>query len=91
MKLKGRISIPNAVFKILIDPKQATMTGFVIPNNSALGKDFRIYQVKVREVEKLTGLDFNPRLTRALADKMEAVNGGDWVMPSGKSHGRNVQ
>jgi len=89
VKLKNRVSIPNAVFKILIDPKRASMTGFVVPNNSLLGKDFRIYQVKVREIEKLTGLDFNPNLSRALADKMEAANGGDWIMPGEKSRQRN--
>lgn len=83
-KLKGRVSIPNATFKILIDPKHASMTGFVIPNTSSPGKNFRIYQVKVREIEKLTGLNFNPNLPRAIADKMEAVNGGDWPMPSYK-------
>lgn len=80
-KLRGRVSIPNATFKILIDPKHSSMTGFVIPNNSSPGKDFRIYQVKVREIERLTGLNFNPNLSRTLADKLEAINGGDWPMP----------
>lgn len=84
-KLKNRVSIPNAVFKILIDRKRASMTGFVVPNNSLVGRSFGIYQVKVREIEKLTGLNFNPSLSRVLADKMEAVNGGDWVMPGDKS------
>lgn len=84
-KLKGRVSVPNATFKILVDPKRSAMTGFVIPNNATVGKNFRIYQVKVREIEKLTGLNFNPNLPRALADKMEAVNGGDWPMPGDKS------
>lgn len=84
-KLNGRISIPNATFKILIDSKGSAMTGFVIPNNAVVGKNFRIYQVKVREIEKLTGLNFNPNLPKALADKLEAVNGGDWPMPGDKT------
>lgn len=83
-KLKGRVSIPDATYKILVDPKRAAMTGFVIPNTSAPNKNYRIYQVKVREIEKLTGLNFNPNLSRALADKMEAVNGGDWPTPDDK-------
>jgi len=64
------------------------MTGFFVPNNTSVGKDFRIYQVKVRTIEKLTGLNFNPNLSRALADKMEAEN-GDWVMPSEKARRKN--
>ena len=89
IKLKNRVSIPNAIFKILIDPKRTSMTGFVVPNSTSLGKDFRNYQVKVREIEKLTGLNFNPNLARALADKMEAENGGDWIMPGEKTRRKN--
>lgn len=84
-RLNYRVSIPDATYKILIDPKRNSMTGFIIPNNSSPGKNFRIYQVKVREIEKLTGLNFNPNLSRAMADKMEAVNGGDWPMPGDKA------
>lgn len=84
-KLNHRVSIPDATYKILIDSKRNSMTGFIIPNNSSPGKNFRIYQVKVREIEKLTGLNFNPNLSRAMADKMEAVNGGDWPMPGDKA------
>lgn len=85
MKLKGRVSIPDAIFKILIDPKSSSMTGFVIPNISKPGKDFRAYQLKVREIEKLTGLNFNSRLSRADADMLEIQHGGDWIMPGSKS------
>lgn len=81
VKLKNRVSIPDATYKIIVDPKRQTMTAFVVPNNSLIGQSFRIYQVKVREVEKLTGLNFNPDLPRNLADEMEAVKGGDWPMP----------
>jgi endonuclease G len=82
VKLKNRISIPDATYKIIVDPKRQMMTGFVIPNNSSLGQNFRSYQVKVREIERLTGLNFNPDLPRKLADEMEAVQGGDWPMPN---------
>lgn len=81
LKLKNSVSIPDSTFKILIDPKSKTMTGFVIPNNSTPGNDFRLYQFKVREIEKMTGLDFNSKLNRDEADRLEAVNGGDWLMP----------
>jgi endonuclease G len=83
-RLNGRISIPDAVFKILVDPKARSMTGFIIPNTASVGKDFRVYQVKVRDVERSTGLNFNPQLSRSLADKMEVLNSGSWPMPGNR-------
>ncbi len=80
-KLNNRVSIPDAVFKVLIDSRRGLMTGFVVPNTASPGKDFRTYQVKVRDIEWLTGLNFNPKLPRALADKMEVLNSGNWPLP----------
>lgn len=83
-QLKGRVSIPDATYKILIDPKAKSMTGFVVPNTSTPGKDFRAYQVKVREIEKVSGLNFNSQLTQSEADRLEVTTGGDWIMPSSR-------
>lgn len=57
------------------------MMGFVIPNTASPGKNFGAYQMKVRKIERLTGLNFNPKLPRALADKREVANSGDWPLP----------
>jgi len=89
IKLKGNVSIPDATYKVLIDPKAKSMTGFIVPNTNSPGKDFRNYQVKVREIEKRTGLDFNSLLTSAEADKLEVVNGGDWNMPNARSRNKD--
>jgi endonuclease G, mitochondrial len=89
VQLKGRVSIPDATYKILIDPKTKSMTGFVVPNTSTPGKDLRIYQVKVREIEKLTGLNFNPDLSQVEADKLESITGGDWVIPHSRNKNRD--
>lgn len=84
IKLKETVSIPDATYKILIDPKAKSMTGFIVPNTNNPGKDFRNYQVKVREIEKRTGLNFNSLLTSAEADKLEVATGGDWIMPGAR-------
>lgn len=84
-QLKGRVSIPDATCKILIDAKTKSMTGFVVPNTSNPGKDFRIYQMKVMEIEKLTQLNFNSSLTQAESDVLEIMTGGDWIMPNSRS------
>lgn len=75
------IPIPTALFKVIVDPARGEMTAFVIPNRSDVGEDPAPYQVSVREVERLTGLNFNPQLSRSDADRQE-VGGGNWMLPS---------
>lgn len=72
--------VPYAMFKVVIDAKRKEMTAFIIKNDSAQGEDPARFQVTVRDVERATGLNFNPNLNRSEADRME-VGGGDWVIP----------
>lgn len=74
------IPVPANLFKVIVDPVSHEMTAFVIPNDDQCGEDLRLYQVSVREVERLTGLDFNPVLPRSEADRLEA-NGQAWLLP----------
>lgn len=78
--LKRRVRIPAALYKVLVDPVRKEMTAFIIPNRTGQGEDPARFQVSVREVEKATGLDFNPVLARAEADRLE-VGGGNWLVP----------
>lgn len=80
----GRTAVPDALYKVLIDPVSKTGTAFLIPNKNGLGDDFSRYQVTIRSIEKVTGIDFNPELPRAEQDRLE-VDGGDWVMPKVRS------
>lgn len=88
LKLKNNVSIPDAIFKVLVDPKTKSMTAFIIPNNDNVGEDYNPYQVTVREVEKVSGLNFNPSLSRSESDKLE-VSGGDWIMPKPRKRNKN--
>lgn len=88
LKLRDEVSIPDSIFKVLIDPKTKAMTAFVIPNNNNVGDDFNPYQISVREVEKLSGINFNPTLSKQESDKYE-VGGGDWIMPKPRKRNRN--
>ena len=74
------VVVPEAMFKVLIDPKTQEMTGFIIPNRDDQGDDPGRFQVSVRDVEHATGLDFNSRLSRKDADRLE-VAGGSWIVP----------
>lgn len=79
-KINNSVSVPDAVFKVIHDPSTDTMTAFMVPNGDSVSDDFTQYQTTVREIEKKTGINFNPKLTRSQADTME-VNGGDIIMP----------
>lgn len=79
-KIGSGVPVPDALFKVLVDPNNNTMTAFVIPNRVDVGDAPEKYQVTVRDVEKLSGLNFNAELDRATADKLE-VGGGDWPIP----------
>jgi endonuclease G len=81
-KIANGVSVPDAIYKVLIDPVAKTSTAFLIPNKatSEVGEDYMSYQLSVRELEKQTNLNFNSDLGRNSSDKLE-VSGGDWVMP----------
>ncbi len=76
----GSIPVPAALFKVIVDPATKDMTAFVIPNDGLQGEEPSRFQLSVREVERVTGLDFNPDLSRSEADRLEA-NGDAWVLP----------
>lgn len=74
------VVVPDALFKVVIDPRRQEMTAFIIPNRDGMGADPTPYQVSVREVEKASGLNFNPALSQADSDRLE-VGGGNWLIP----------
>ena len=74
------LPVPSALFKVIVDPATREMTAFLIPNDGQRGEDPRPYQLSVRDVEKISGLDFNPQLSRSEADNLE-VNSPSWVLP----------
>lgn len=79
-KIGSGVAVPSALFKVVIDRKRQEMTAFIIPNRPDVGDDPAKYQVRVRDVEHATGMDFNPALSRREADRVEAA-GGDWIIP----------
>lgn len=79
-KIGRGVSVPDALYKVIVDSRTHEMTAFIIPNRGDVGDDPARFQVNVREVERVTGLNFNPNLARADADRLE-VGGGNWMLP----------
>lgn len=70
----GGVRVPGAFFKILIAPYLDKPRGiaFVYPNMSAPG-NMENYVMTIREVEKLTGMDFFYNLPDEIEDAVESV------------------
>lgn len=76
---EGKVCVPDALFKVLFDPRNGgDAIGFIIPNNFK-SKEFEKYAVSVRRVEEVTGLDFFSELPRDVQEIFETkVNFLKW-------------
>ena len=74
LKTIGRenIAVPNYYYKVLLDTTGSNykMIGFLVP---AVDSDKSLYEfvVPVDEIEKMTGIDFFPKLDDAIENKLE--------------------
>ncbi len=79
--LLGGVAIPTSFYKIFIDEENGTprAISFLIPQEVKGGENMQMFLTSVRQIEGLTGLDFNPQMNKALQEKVEtAVPTGLW-------------
>lgn len=67
------VSVPNQFYKILIDNNNGNtkMIAFLLPHEDS-NKPLYEFVVSVDSIEKLTGIDFFPKLDDAIENKLEA-------------------
>ena len=69
---KENVAVPNYFYKVLLDNSRGEykMIGFLVP---AVDSDKPLYDfvVPVDEIEKLTGIDFYPKLEDSIENKLE--------------------
>lgn len=67
----SKVSVPHAYYKVLLAPDQQRAIAFVLPNE--LGDSpIMDYACNIDKVEKLTGLDFFPKLLKGMDEELEA-------------------
>ena len=74
------VAVPNYFYKVLIDNNtgQTKMIAFLIPHKASQ-KPLYEFVVSVDSIEKLTGIDFFPKLEDTLETKLEALQSyTDW-------------
>lgn len=68
---RNKVAVPEALYKVILDPKRHEAIAVVMPNEPLETEDMPKYLVPVREVEKRTGLDFFSVLPREEQDRIE--------------------
>ncbi len=75
-----KVSVPKYFYKVLLDESQGKykMIAFLLPNEKS-NKPLYDFVVSVDAVEKLTGIDFFPKLDNATEDRLEKTSDyKDW-------------
>lgn len=73
--IREAVQVPSHYFKIIkveVDG-ELWMKAFLVPQDLAKGEAPEPYLTTVKEIESLTGLNFNPDLQTALADSLENI------------------
>lgn len=79
---KDEVAVPDYYYKIIIDPKTSQALGFILPNEAS-DKPLSDFVVTVTDIERRTGINFLPELSRAIEKKIEnQVNSVHWFSTS---------
>lgn len=76
---RSQVAIPDAIYKIVYDPNTQRAIAFVIPNQGYDVKQLPDFITTVKNVEKLTGLNFHANLPQNLQDNFENKLSGMWT------------
>jgi endonuclease G len=77
----NKVGIPDYLWKVIIDAKSNKSIAFLFPNAPLPVADLPKYIVTIEEVEKKTGIDFNPKLDKAKQKVLESMKGTDKDWP----------
>lgn len=70
---RNRVAVPEALYKVILDPNRREAIAVIMPNEPLKTEDMPKYLVPVREVEKQTGLDFFSVLPQEEQDRIETA------------------
>ena len=69
----NKVAVPNKLFKIVFDPERKEAIAFIMPNQKLKSADMPQYVVSIRDVEKVTRLNFLNNLSKEEQEKIETV------------------
>ncbi len=68
----NRVSVPNAFYKVLLAPNDRQAIAFILPN-AAVDKPLMDYAFTIDKIERLTGIDFFPKLLKGRDEAIEST------------------
>ena len=75
----NKVSIPEAFFKVIVDPLKNTGIGFIIPNKGT-NQPLETFALTIDEVEKITGFDFFQGMPDTQENKIETtIDKSNWI------------
>ncbi len=74
-KLHNGVDIPAAFYRIILDEEngQPRVLAFIAPQTATGHEPLAQFLTSVREIERQTGLDFCPELSKEVQDRIETV------------------
>jgi endonuclease G len=72
------VTVPDGFYKVLYDPKRKRALAFVFPHRKYKDEDIADFRATVREVERLTGLNFFANMSRRTQNILEKNEGEMW-------------
>ncbi len=76
---RNQVAVPDAFFKVILcDNGKAKAIGFIYPNRGG-HKEMKEYVRPVDEIERITGIDFFPKLEDTLEEKLESATKDNMV------------
>ena len=76
---RNQVAVPDAFFKVVLcDNGKAKAIGFIYPNRGG-HKEMKEYVRSVDEIERITGIDFFPKLEDSLEGKLESATKDNMV------------
>ena len=67
----NNVGVPTKVWKVIYNHTNGETIGFIFPNKKYSSKDIPKFAVTVDEVEKVTGINFFPKLSEASESKFD--------------------
>lgn len=67
---KENVSVPNYFYKVLLSKDGSKMIGFLVPHEDS-NRPLYEFVVSVDEIEKMTGIDFFPKLQDEIENQLE--------------------
>lgn len=58
----NKLGVPTRIYKIIIDTHTLKASAYIFPNEALPVQDLPKYKVTILDVEKTTGINFNPKL-----------------------------